>query len=181
LLEGDAADALPSVGGPVLLLSGSCSLATNAQVARWENDGGATLPLDPLALADGSQSAAQALDWLAAQQTPALISTTQTPDNVEATQERLGRERAALLVEQTLAAIATGARASGYRQFVVAGGETSGAVAKALGADRLGVGPSIAPGVPWCAALGADPLALALKSGNFGAETFFADAVGAAP
>jgi uncharacterized protein YgbK (DUF1537 family) len=181
LLEGDAADALPSVGGPVLLLSGSCSLATNAQVARWENDGGAMLRLDPLALADGHQSAAQALDWLAAQQTPALISTTQTPDSVEATQERLGRERAALLVEQTMAAIATGARASGYRRFVVAGGETSGAVAKTLGADRLGVGPSIAPGVPWCATLGADPLALALKSGNFGAETFFADAVGAAP
>ena len=81
----------------------------------------------------------------------------------------------------TLAAIATGARAGGVRRFIIAGGETSGAVAKALNADRLAVGPSIAPGVPWCATLDHQPLALALKSGNFGAETFFADAVEAAP
>ena len=181
LLEGGAADALPSVGGPVVLLSGSCSSATNAQVARWESNGGATLRLDPLALANGTQSATKALDWVAAQHVPALVAATQPPDRVRAVQERLGRERAALLVEQTLAAIATGGRAGGIRRFVVAGGETSGAVAKALGANRLAVGPSIAPGVPWCATLGADPLALALKSGNFGAETFFADAVETAP
>ena len=54
-------------------------------------------------------------------------------------------------------------------------------MAKALGAGRLAVGPSIAPGVPWCATLDAEPVALTLKSGNFGAETFFADAVEAAP
>ena len=176
-----AADALPAVGGPMLLLSGSCSLATNAQVARWQGDGRATLMLDPLALAGGTQSTARALDWLAAQQTPALIATTQSPDNVRTAQDRLGAAQAALLVEQTLSAIATGARTRGVRRFVVAGGETSGAVAKALGADRLTVGPSIAPGVPWCATLEAQPLALALKSGNFGAETFFADATKTAP
>ena len=132
LLEGGAADALPSVGGPVVLLSGSCSSATNAQVARWESNGGATLRLDPLALANGTQSATKALDWVAAQHVPALVAATQPPDRVRAVQERLGRERAALLVEETLAAIATGARAGGIRRFVVAGGETSGAVAKAL-------------------------------------------------
>lgn len=181
LLEGGAADALPSVGGPVVLLSGSCSSATNAQVARWESNGGATLRLDPLALANGTQSATKALDWVAAQHVPALVAATQPPDRVRAVQERLGRERAALLVEQTLAAIATGCRAGGIRRFVVAGGETSGAVAKALGANRLAVGPSIAPGVPWCATLDDEPLALALKSGNFGAETFFSDAVETAP
>jgi uncharacterized protein YgbK (DUF1537 family) len=181
LLAGGAADELPSVGGPILLLSGSCSTATNAQVARWEADGGAALRLDPLALADGTQSAAQVLDWIAAQPAPALVAATQPPENVHAAQERLGSERAAALVEETLAAVAAGARAVGTRRFVIAGGETSGAVAKALGADRLAVGPSIAPGVPWCATLDGQPLALALKSGNFGAETFFADAVETAP
>ena len=67
------------------------------------------------------------------------------------------------------------------RRFIVAGGETSGAVASALGVTRLMVGPQIAPGVPWCATEGDDPLALALKSGNFGGETFFADALASAP
>jgi uncharacterized protein YgbK (DUF1537 family) len=181
LLAGGAADALPTVGGPVLLLSGSCSVATNAQVARWEADGGATLRLDPLALAGGSQSAAGALDWVGGQAGPALVAASQPPEQVGAAQERLGQARAAALVEETLAAIATGARGAGIRRFVVAGGETSGAVAKALGAGRLAVGASIAPGVPWCATLDTKPLALALKSGNFGAETFFADAVEMAP
>ncbi len=182
LLADGAAEALPVVGGPVLLLSGSCSAATITQVARWEADGGATLRLDPLALAEGGQSAAAALDWLTAKGgAPALVAATQPPDSVRAAQQALGRERAAALVEATLADIATGARAAGIRRFVVAGGETSGAVANALGAGRLAVGPSIAPGVPWCATLDAEPVALTLKSGNFGAETFFADAVEAAP
>jgi len=182
LLAGGAADALPAVGGPVLLLSGSCSAATNAQVARWEAEGGAVLRLDPLALATGAQSAEAALAWLAAQSgAPALIAATQPPEQVRAAQAKLGRERAAALVEESLAAIATAARGRGIRRFVVAGGETSGSVAKALGAERLRVGPSIAPGVPWCATMEAEPVALALKSGNFGAETFFVDAVATAP
>ena len=54
------------------------------------------------------------------------------------------------------------------------GGETSGAVTGALDVARLRIGPEIAPGVPWCFA--EDGPALALKSGNFGAETFFDDA-----
>jgi len=182
LLAGGEADALPAIGGPALLLSGSCSVATNAQVARWERDGGATLRLDPLALADGRQSAAGALDWVEAQGgAPALIAATQPPERVRAAQEALGRAHAAELVEECLASVATGARAAGIRRFVVAGGETSGAVAQALGAGRLAVGPSIAPGVPWCATLDDEPIALALKSGNFGAETFFEDAVETAP
>jgi uncharacterized protein YgbK (DUF1537 family) len=155
LLAGGAADALPRIGGPVLLLSGSCSCATNTQLARWQADGGATLRLDPLAVAEGRQSIAAALDWLARQTTPALIAATQPPGGVKAAQERLGQAGAAALVEQTLAAIAIAARASGARRFVVAGGETSGAVARALNAGRLAVGPSIAPGVPWCATLDA--------------------------
>ena len=181
LLAGGAADALPQIGGPALLLSGSCSTATNAQVARWEASGGATLKLDPLALAAGSQGVDAACDWLGRQNGPALIAATQPPDAVREAQEKLGGARAAALVEETLAAIAVSARVAGTRRFVVAGGETSGAVAKALGAERLAVGPSIAPGVPWCATLEPEPLALALKSGNFGAETFFADAQECAP
>ena len=45
-----------------------------------------------------------------------------------------------------------------------------------LGVRALRIGPEIAPGVPWTEAIGTDPTALALKSGNFGTETFFEDA-----
>ena len=64
----------------------------------------------------------------------------------------------------------------GVGQLIVAGGETSGAVVKALGVKGLRIGPEIDPGVPWTAALQEAtraPLALALKSGNFGTPDFF--------
>jgi uncharacterized protein YgbK (DUF1537 family) len=55
-------------------------------------------------------------------------------------------------------------------------------VVKALGVTGLRIGPEIDPGVPWTVALqrqggdAARPLALALKSGNFGSEDFFTKA-----
>ncbi|MEM1344249.1 MAG: 3-oxo-tetronate kinase [Pseudomonadota bacterium] len=174
-----AAEDLPAVGGPALLLSGSCSEATNAQVARWQAGGGALLRLDPLALANGADLDALADQALSEPNT--LVAATQPPEQVRAVQTSLGERRAAELVEAALAHIAIRARDKGIRRFVVAGGETSGAVAAALGVSQLSVGPSIAPGVPWCTTKDTAPLALALKSGNFGAETFFADALECAP
>ncbi|MEL7174541.1 MAG: nucleotide-binding domain containing protein, partial [Pseudomonadota bacterium] len=173
-----ASEALPDVGGPALLLSGSCSEATNGQVARWKADGGRVLELDPLGPPEQAQQAAEAA---AAAAEPLLISSTAPPDRVAAAQAALGRAEAAARMEAALAGAAVAARAAGVRRFIVAGGETSGAVASALGVARLAVGPSIAPGVPWCTSLGDAPVALALKSGNFGAETFFADALETAP
>jgi uncharacterized protein YgbK (DUF1537 family) len=50
-------------------------------------------------------------------------------------------------------------------------------VVQALGVTGLRIGPEIDPGVPWTAALQGRreglPLALALKSGNFGSDDFF--------
>ena len=56
----------------------------------------------------------------------------------------------------------------------MAGGETSGAVVQALGVKGLEIGPMIDPGVPATVSIGrTPPLALALKSGNFGGPDFF--------
>jgi uncharacterized protein YgbK (DUF1537 family) len=108
---------------------------------------------------------------------PILVFATATPETVKAVQAQLGAERAGVLVEDALAAITQGLVAQGVGQLIVAGGETSGAVVKALGVSGLRIGPEIDPGLPWTAALtdgGAGrPLALALKSGNFGTEDFF--------
>jgi uncharacterized protein YgbK (DUF1537 family) len=79
-------------------------------------------------------------------------------------------------VETALAAIALGLVRAGAGRMIVAGGETSGAVVKALGVTGLRIGPEIDPGVPWTSTLhddGTRPLALALKSGNFGSDDFF--------
>ena len=94
-----------------------------------------------------------------------------------AAQEQLGRERAGALVEKVMAEIARGLVARGVRRLVIAGGETAGAVVQALGVTGLRIGRQIDPGVPWTVSLpggvGEPALALALKSGNFGAPDFF--------
>jgi uncharacterized protein YgbK (DUF1537 family) len=97
---------------------------------------------------------------------------------VRQVQDRLGVAAAGQLVETALATLARAAFAAGVRRFVVAGGETSGAVTQALGVSQLDIGAEIAPGVPWCYARSeGQTIALALKSGNFGTESFFADAL----
>ena len=172
--RGDAA-ALPEVGGKPAVLAGSCSAATRAQVAAMAARHPA-VKLDPLAGADAGELAARALAAVAApleQGEPFLIYSSTEPDDVREVQRRLGQERAATLVEQTLARIARELVARGVRRLVVAGGETSGAVVSALGVKALAIGPAIDPGVPWTLALGEPRVALALKSGNFGAPDFF--------
>ena len=82
------------------------------------------------------------------------------------------------LNEDALAEVARGLVALGVRKLVVAGGETSGAVVQALDVRSLRIGPQIDPGVPWTMTSGATPIALALKSGNFGSVDFFAKALG---
>ena len=140
LLVGGDADRPPDIRGHSLLLSGSCSAATNAQVARWEADGGRLLHLDPLSLAEGKQNADEAWAWASSHGAPVLISATAPPERVRVAQDRLGKARAAEIVEETLAAVAVRARAEGVRRIICAGGETSGAIVSALGIETLAVG-----------------------------------------
>ena len=104
--------------------------------------------------------------------TPLVFSSDDRAEVARA-QAALGRMRAGELVEHLLADVAVRLRDAGFRRFVVAGGETSGAVVNALGPAALAIGPEIDPGVPWTVSLDGAPLALALKSGNFGADDFF--------
>ncbi|CUH82550.1 3-oxo-tetronate kinase [Tropicibacter naphthalenivorans] len=167
----------PLVPKRSIVLSGSCSAMTNAQVALYR-DKAPSYRLDPLELAENGPQAA--LDWLAQQDLhdAPLIYATADPASVKAAQEKLGVAKAGEIVENALATLAVAARTQGARRFVVAGGETSGAVTKALEVTRLDIGAEIAPGVPWCFATSAgETIALTLKSGNFGAETFFTDAL----
>jgi uncharacterized protein YgbK (DUF1537 family) len=174
-----AAERLPAPQGRRAIVSGSCSQATLRQVRHYVEAGGAALAIDPLQLARHQDEVARALDWARPrlQEGPVLVYSTAAPDAVRQAQEAMGVQRAGELVEEALAAVARGLVASGVRQLVVAGGETSGACIQALGLARLRIGPQIDPGVPWCHAEGADTavpsLHVALKSGNFGADDFF--------
>ncbi|WGS53881.1 four-carbon acid sugar kinase family protein [Paraburkholderia sp. D15] len=177
----DHADAarLPRVEGLSAVLAGSASKATHAQVAAWRETRPA-FRIDPLAAARGEAVVEQALAFAQPyldQAEPVLIYATATPDEVKAVQRELGVDAAGHLVESTLASIARGLRERGVRKFVVAGGETSGAVVQALAVRTLRIGAQIDPGVPATATGGDEPLALALKSGNFGSTDFFEKAL----
>ena len=93
-------------------------------------------------------------------------------------QAQLGIDEAGALVEAAMGRIAAGLVARDVGQIIIAGGETAGATVQGLGVKALRIGPEIDPGVPWTEALSTPPLALALKSGNFGGEDFFAKAFG---
>ena len=178
--EGFAAEpaGLPHVRGPVAMLSGSCSSATQSQVA-YIRERVPTITLDPVALAstpDALESViARALEL--ATQGSFLVASTAEPEAVAIAQNQLGRERAAALLEDAFARLAIALAEAGTRKFVVAGGETSGAVTDALNIAMMRFGEEVAPGVPLAYSLAPEGYLLALKSGNFGDEQFFARAM----
>ena len=176
--ETQVADILPPTGGLRAVIAGSCSVATQGQVAAMREKHPA-FNIDPFELAQGKDVVADALAWAKdkIQNEPVLFYATATPEAVKAVQAQLGTEKAGALVEETLATIARGLINMGVGQLIVAGGETSGAVVKALGVTGLRIGPEIDPGVPWTTTMTQNPadkpIALALKSGNFGTPDFF--------
>ncbi|WP_397449160.1 3-oxo-tetronate kinase [Pseudomonas sp. NA-150] len=168
---------LPQVAGDEVVLAGSASVATNGQVAAWLEAGRPALRIDPLKLAAGEPVVAQALAFARDSNQTVLIYATSSPEEVKAVQRQLGVEQAGSLVENALGEIAFGLLEGGVRRFVVAGGETSGAVVQALGVTLLQIGAQIDPGVPATISHGEQTLALALKSGNFGGRDFFSKAL----
>ena len=171
---------LPVASGFQAIISGSCSRATQAQVAAFIESGGQAIALDPLSMSQDSARLShyrrQALAAVALG--PVLIYSTTTPAQLAQVQSTLGAMKAGDMVEQWLAELACALVQAGVGQLIVAGGETSGAVVQALGIEQLRIGPQIDPGVPWCfgqAHLGQRPypLHVSLKSGNFGAQDFF--------
>lgn len=172
---------LPPALGYKAIISGSCSEATNRQVAYFKEQGGAAYAINPLELVSESANAilpnilAWAKPLLPAG--PVLIYSTAKPDEVRAIQAKLGMQAAGSAIENMLASIAQGLVSLGVGQILVAGGETSGACVRELGVDQMQIGPQIDPGVPWCYAQGKhQALHLTLKSGNFGTDDFFTKA-----
>ena len=157
-----SASALPQLAGEAVVLAGSCSQATLRQIAAFQ---GPAFRIDPHRI-EPEAAIRFAADHL--RERP-LIYASAPPEGIVR-----GKGEA---IEHAFRHIARELARKGVRKFVVAGGETSGAVVEALGVRALAIGPEIDPGVPWTAAQGGEPYLLALKSGNFGSPEFFAKAL----
>jgi uncharacterized protein YgbK (DUF1537 family) len=161
--------------GRSAILAGSCSAATRGQIETAIAAGVPALQIDPLDIAAGVTTAQAVADWAASEQGPLapLVYSSADPAVVREVQARLGAAHAGEIVETLLAEVGRRLLARGFARFLIAGGETSGAVVAALGVSALQIGPEIDPGVPWTRSIGRPDVALALKSGNFGAADFF--------
>lgn len=174
----DAEHAGRPQGDRAVVISGSCSQMTNRQVQAYRQQAPSHEVLVERCL-DNAESYAQELcDWMEANHQPdlaPLLFATADAQQLQAIQQQYGAARSSEAVEQLFAAVTRELKTRGWQRFIVAGGETSGVVAQSLGVTAFHIGPMISPGVPWVRDIH-QPLSLALKSGNFGDEQFFARA-----
>ena len=176
-LAGGTGAGAVGIDGPEAILAGSCSGATRKQVDIHRRSH-PSLAIDVAGVMDGTVTPADLTSFLLANTGRApLVYSSGTPDEVRAVQARFGRERVAAALDTLFATTAAGLVAGGIRRLVVAGGETSGAVVSALDLGTLAIGAEIDPGVPVLVSGRKPPVALALKSGNFGTPDFFAKAL----
>lgn len=170
LIPGRAELATPGPAERLLVVSGSCSAVTERQIGWALRNGFAGLRVE--AGGDERTLASRALDASRGTRGVVLYSALGAADPAvrdaradgEAVGLRLGRLAASLLER------------GGFRRLAVAGGDTSGRVAREIGLTSLEMLAPIAPGSPLCRARGrgpADGLDVVLKGGQVGQEDFF--------
>lgn len=165
------------VDGPEAILAGSCSGATRGQVDLHKASHPA-LPVDVDKVMSGETSPDDVVTFIKENQGKApLVYSSGTPDDVRVMQDKYGREAVATKLENLFAETAVRLVEAGVTRLVIAGGETSSAVVSALNLGALEIGSEIDPGVPVLVSGGDRPIALALKSGNFGTSDFFTKAL----
>lgn len=165
----------PSLPSPhpvdrLLVLSGSCSPVTAAQIQDAEQRGFTTLRLQ-----DGApwqRQTEQALQCLAAGKSVILYTALGPERSEDAHGAEFSAELGSMLRRILIA--------SNLRRVVIAGGDTSSHVVRQLGLKALTFAAALAPGVPLCRAWTPgsplDGLEIALKGGQVGADSFFTQA-----
>ncbi|MBM3736015.1 MAG: four-carbon acid sugar kinase family protein [Acidobacteria bacterium] len=152
-LEGRAIGA-----GAVAVLSGSCSVATLRQLDYLKSRGVEVTQVGP-------EDRAEDVDGLVIASSAPPESQSRDPESPRRIEKLMGELARRLVFEQ------------GVRRLIVAGGETAGAVVESLGIRAVEITGILDPGVPSLRTLSEPPVALALKSGNFGAVDFFVKAM----
>jgi len=157
-----------------VVLSGSCSVMTNQQVAHYQTLA-PHFAVDVDACLHDEHYVQKVFNWVTKQldgDYAPMVYATADPDKLKAIQAQYGAAASSEAVEQFFSQLAHQLQEFGVKNFIIAGGETSGTVTQSLGVTGFHIGPQITPGVPWVKSIDGS-LSLALKSGNFGNERFF--------
>ncbi|UJW30586.1 four-carbon acid sugar kinase family protein [Saccharothrix sp. AJ9571] len=167
---------IPDTGRVVLC--GSASATTGRQIAAAARSQ-PVRRVDPrAAVHEPDAEVDRVVDWVRAQgpgRVPVVYAAGEPADVVS----EVDGHPVAPAVEKVLALTAQRlVGEAGVTRLLAAGGETSGAIVRALGVGLLRIGPEIAPGICWSGAVtdGGHEVALALKSGNFGPDDLFTSA-----
>jgi uncharacterized protein YgbK (DUF1537 family) len=164
-LSSDTIEAPQTAGGPVVVLSGSCSAATLRQLEELRSSACAILGVD-----HSEEELFAAASAALTRDGRVAVSSSAPPD-----QRQPG---AAHQIESLMGRLAKRfVNDAGVRRVIVAGGETSGAVVEALGVKAVEITGILDPGVPSLRSIEEPRVTLALKSGNFGSEDFFEKAM----
>ncbi|EGQ7698217.1 four-carbon acid sugar kinase family protein [Vibrio vulnificus] len=175
--QSDAKKAGNPTKAPTVVFSGSCSVMTNQQVAVYKQQA-PHFAIDVKACLTDEAYSNHVFDWVMTNidsEFAPLVYATAEATALKAIQEEFGAQASSHAVEQFFSKLAIKLQQHGVKNFIVAGGETSGVVTQSLAVTGFHIGPQIAPGVPWVKSIDGE-LSLALKSGNFGDERFFAKA-----
>lgn len=170
------ANAMAAPQGRAAILAGSCSAATRRQIDLARSRGTPALQVEAAQIAENQITVSEAADFIERNSDGLvpLVYSSADPEQVRAVQKTYGMTIAGEMIEQFMGQLAQMLAQRGFTRFLIAGGETSGAVIQSLGVTALQIGPEIDPGVPWTLSSGeARNFALALKSGNFGTDDFF--------
>lgn len=160
-----------------IILAGSCSKATLEQINWYIEKGNPSYKVNPLKLLKENHIKEDIIKFIELnKKNYVLVYSSDTADKVKEIQKD-GKEKVAELIEELLSDIAVEMVNKGYKNIIVAGGETSGAVTKKLGHIFFEIGKSVAPGVPVMKPLDNKEIRLILKSGNFGQQDFFERAI----
>ncbi len=180
---------LPRDGVGSLIIAGSVTPQTKAQVAYARQMGLATAELDTRLLFQGTTRDAEfrrvvswAVNGLQSDQ-PVLVYGAHKSEDIEATyraaeQAGLNKLETNHIVSRTLGEISRAiVEQTVVKKLIVAGGETSGDVCRSLGIVGNLVLKEIQPGLPSGLSRGSHELLVVLKSGSFGSPDFFIQAL----
>jgi uncharacterized protein YgbK (DUF1537 family) len=175
--------AAPGAVKPLLVVSGSCSPVTSGQIAAARAQGFATIALDAARLLDSAAEAARVVEAAGAalgEGRSVVVHSAEAPDDaaVKALRARAGSETLNEAIGTALGAVARCAREKQkIARAVIAGGDTSGVVARSLGLTALTMAAPTVPGAPLCRATAEteaiDGIEVVFKGGQIGGPDYF--------
>lgn len=176
----------PRAVDQAIMISGSCSPVTGRQIGWAIDHGVADVSLDTVAILQ-SASLATAIDSVVRSATSFLdngrsiiIHTSRGPDDPriaaskQTLESGLNREGLGVILGKILRQVL---QSRPVERVAVAGGDTSGDIARTIGIEALEMAAPLAPGAPFCVAHSAhaavDGVEFTFKGGQVGHDDFF--------